>query len=49
MKTSGGSPLKGMRGKYKGRKGEGPAWIFCPGAPELLVTPLSLNNYYSIQ
>jgi len=27
-------------GKDKGRKGEGSAWIFCPGAPEFIVTPL---------
>jgi len=28
-------------GKYKGRKGEEPAWIFCPETPEFLVTPPS--------
>jgi len=41
MKISGGSPIKvnGYMEKGKGRKGEGPAWIFCPGAPEFLVKP----------
>jgi len=40
MKISGGSPLREWEGKDKGRKGEGPTWIFCPEAPEFLVMPL---------
>jgi len=37
MKISGGSPLSPS---LKGRKGDGPTWIFCPGAPEFIVTPM---------
>jgi len=29
--------------KDKGKKGEEPDWIFCPGAPEFLVTPMVLE------
>jgi len=49
MKISGGSPLKGMGGKDKGRKGHGPAWIFCPRAPEFLVMPLHSSELYDMQ
>jgi len=44
MKISGESPLMRMGGEDKGRKGEGPTWTFCPGAPKFLRYCLLLSS-----